>query len=139
MKKIVGIVFLFAMLIVSCDKALDNGNLDGMWKLVKVEVNGEDVYPENIYYSFQRHLVMMGIYADEGMPENFYMGCFYRNGSSMTMNNFYRYPGIAGECDFEELKNLYIFEGEVDFVVEHLGAESLVMSATGLKYYFRKW
>ena len=139
MKKIACILSLLAVIMTSCDKAFVNGDLDGMWRLVKVEKEGAELYPENIYYSFQRHLVMMGVYGEEGMPTNFYMGVFARNGCCMLMNNFYRYPGVEGECDPEELENLYIFGNEVEFIIENLGSEILVMSAGNVRYSFRKW
>ena len=139
MNRFVYILVFIAMLFVSCDKAFENGDLDGMWKLVKVEKDGEEFYPEDIYYSFQRHLVMMGVYGEEGMPSNFYMGVFARNGNHILMSNFYRYPGIEGEYFQEELENLYIFGNEVDFIVENLSSELLVMSTGAIRYYFRKW
>ena len=143
MKKITYIFLFFAMLIVasSCDKAFVNGDLDGMWRLVKVEKDGREIFPENIYYSFQRHLVMMGDYTEEeGLPSNYYMGVFARNGNSMLMNNFYCYPGVSGESNPEELEKLYIFSNEVNFFIENLGSELLVMlSDDNIRYYFRKW
>lgn len=142
MKKITYIFIFFTMLFAaSCDKAFVNGDLDGMWRLVKVEKDGGEIYPENIYYSFQRHLVMMGIYAEEGTPSNYYMGVFARNGNSMLMNNFYRYPGVDDKCDPAELAALCIFDEEVHFIIENLGSEVLVMSTDSgnIRYYFRKW
>ena len=141
MNRFIYLFVLFAILLTSsCDKAFVNGDLDGMWRLVKVEKDGGEFFPEDVYYSFQRHLVMMGIYAEEGLPSNFYMGVFARKGNCMLMNNFYLFPGVEGECNPEELEKLYIFGNEVEFVVESLDSELLVMSAgDNMRYYFRKW
>lgn len=143
MKNIIYILIaLIATSFASCDKAFENGDLDGMWKLVKVETDTGEIFPENIYYSFQRHIVIMGIYAEEGMPQNLYMGYFFHKGTTMVMNNFYRKPGIEGECDPAELENLYIYGydgSDIEFAVKALSNERLVLSTGNLQYYFRKW
>ena len=47
MKKIACILSLLTLLLTSCDKAFVNGDLDGMWRLVKVEKGGAEMYPES--------------------------------------------------------------------------------------------
>lgn len=137
LKKLLYICLLF--LVMSCEKIFINGDLDGMWRLQSVEDENIVVYPDSIFYTFQRHLVMMGIYSETELPKNWYMGYFFYDGDSITMNNFYRYPGTDGICVPEELKNLHIYDTIVGFKVEHLDDKVLVLSESDRKYSFRKW
>lgn len=127
------------LLALSCERIYINGDLDGMWRLQSVENESSVIYPDTIFYTFQRHLVMMGIYSETEHPQNFYMGCFAYDGDSIMMNNFYRYPGIDGIRVLEELKNLHIYDTIVRFKVDHLDSEVLVLSGSNKKFSFRKW
>lgn len=128
-----------SLLVLSCEKIFINGDLDGMWRLQSVEDESCVVYPDTIFYTFQRHLVMMGIYSETEPPQNWYMGCFTYDGDSIIMNNFYRYPGIDGISVPEELEHLYIYGSVVGFKVERLDDKVLVLSEDDRKYSFRKW
>ena len=136
-KKILYICLLLSVF--SCEKIYINGDLDGMWRMQSVETDDSVAYPDSIFYSFQRHLVMMGIYSEIGHPENMYMGCFTYENGRITMDNFYRYPGSDSISVLEELENLYIYSDTMYFTVEHLGSDALVLSSNGMKYSFRKW
>lgn len=136
-KKILYICLLLSLL--SCERIFINGKLDGMWRLKRVESVDEVVYPDSIFYSFQRHLVMIGIFSETERPKNYYMGCFSFDGESISMNNFYRYPGMDGVCVPEELKNLHIYDVTADFEVEHIDNKKLVLSSFDRKYTFAKW
>lgn len=135
------IVFFFIILLSlsACDKAFINGDLDGMWRLERVEKGSEEFLPRNIYFSFQRHIVMFGRYYAEETPF-LYMGNFAHEGGRITMNGFKEYPGIDDVCDEAVLESLFIYNaaGEV-FDVEHLNKESMVLAAGERVYYFRKW
>ena len=106
------------MSLFSCEKIFINGNLDGMWRLESVEKGNEVINPESIFYSFQRHLVMMGVYSETKHPENYYMGCFVYENDSIVMDNFYRYPGMSGDCVPKELENLYIYDIVAKFYLQ---------------------
>ena len=137
MKKILYICLL--LLICSCERIFINGELDGMWRLQRVESADEVVFPDSIFYSFQRHLLMAGIYSETAHPRNFYMGCFYYDGNSIMMNNFSQYPGTSGVCIPAELDNLYIFDTVAVFNVEHLDDDKLILSSFGREYSLVKW
>lgn len=137
LKKFLYICLLF--LVMSCEKIFINGDLDGMWRLQSIEDKNYVIYPDSIFYTFQRHLVMMGIYSETEPPKNWYMGCFFYEGDSITMNNFYRYPGIDGICVPQELEKLHIYDTNVGFKVERLNDKVLVLSDADRKYSFRKW
>ena len=64
-----------SLCLLSCEKVYINGDLDGMWKLQTVETTDTTIRPQNIYYSFQRHLVMLGEHFDTGFP-NYYLAQF---------------------------------------------------------------
>ena len=127
------------LLLCSCERIFINGDLDGMWRLRRVEGESFLETPDSIFYTFQRHLVMMGIYSETEHPKNWYMGCFEYQGDSIKMNNFYRYPGIDGIRVPAELRNLYIFDTIAKFRVEHLSNDVLILSSSGTEYTFDKW
>lgn len=137
MKKILYLCLL--LLLLSCERIFINGELDGMWRLRRVD-NGVAVeHPDSIFYTFQRHLVMLGIYSETEHPRNWYMGCFEYDGDSIVMNNFYRYPGTDGIRVPKELENLYIYDTIVKFKVEHLSNDMLLLSSSDVEYTFEKW
>ena len=136
-KKILYICLLLSLL--SCERIFINGKLDGMWRLKRVESVDEVVYPDSIFYSFQRHLVMIGIFSETEHPKNFYMGCFSYDGNNIVMDNFYRYPGMDGVCVPEELENLFIYDITANFEVENIDNKKLVLSSFGREYTFTKW
>ena len=137
MKKILYLCLL--LLLLSCERIFINGELDGMWRLRRVD-NGVVVeHPDSIFYTFQRHLVMMGIYSETEHPKNWYMGCFEYDGDSILMNNFYRYPGTDGIRVPKELENLYIYDTIAKFKVEHLSNDMLLLSSSDVEYTFEKW
>ena len=127
------------ILLCSCERIFINGELDGMWRLRRVESDSIQETPDSIFYTFQRHLVMMGIYSETEHPKNWYMGCFEYQGDSIKMNNFYRYPGTDGIRVPAELRNLYIFDTIAKFRVEHLSNDVLILSSSGTTYTFDKW
>lgn len=137
MKKILYLCLL--LLLLSCERIFINGELDGMWRLRRVD-NGVVVeHPDSIFYTFQRHLVMLGIYSETEHPRNWYMGCFEFDGDSIVMNNFYRYPGTDGIRVSKELENLYIYDTIAKFKVEHLSNDMLLLSSSDVEYTFEKW
>lgn len=137
MKKILYLCLL--LLLLSCERIFINGELDGMWRLRRVD-NGVVVeHPDSIFYTFQRHLVMLGIYSETEHPRNWYMGCFEYDGDSIVMNNFYRYPGTDGIRVPKELENLYIYDTIAKFKVEHLSNDMLLLSSSNVEYTFEKW
>lgn len=139
LKKILSLLSVILLTLSSCDKAFENGELDGMWRLERIAGNGDELFPQDIYYSFQRHIVMFGKYYDEGMP-HLYMGTFARSGSLLKMEQFKEYPGIEDICEAHVLESFGIYSTDaITFVVVSLDDENLVMNSDGREYYFRKW
>lgn len=127
-----------SLCLLSCEKVYINGDLDGMWRLQTVETTDTTIHPQNIYYSFQRHLVMLGEHFETGFP-NYYLAEFDREGDMLVMNNFYKWPVNQGVCDKEELKKYFIFSDTVKFIVEVLDEEVLVMRDGNRVYNLKKW
>lgn len=139
MKKILLIFSIILLTLSSCDKAFVNGDLDGMWRLERVVYDGEDIVPQRIYYSFQRHIVMFGKYYEEASPF-LYMANFSYEDGVLSMDTFKEYPGIEDVCDAAALESMYIYSPEgVVFSVEKLNESNLIMSTDDRVYYFRKW
>lgn len=132
------LLFVLPLFFISCEKVYINGDLDGMWKLHTVETDDTVFRPANIYYSFQRHLVMLGEHFEEGFP-NYYLAEFDRVGDMLLMSNFYKYPVNQGVSDKEELEKYFIFGDTVRFRVELLDDEVLVMRDGPRVYNLKKW
>jgi hypothetical protein len=137
LRKILYICLL--ILVCSCEPIFINGELDGMWRLRRVESDSLQETPDSIFYTFQRHLVMMGIYSETEHPKNWYMGCFKYENDSIVMNNLYLYPGTDGIRVPKDLENLYIFDTIAKFRVEHLSNDVMVLSSSNIEYTFDKW
>ncbi|MBR2638195.1 MAG: lipocalin-like domain-containing protein [Bacteroidaceae bacterium] len=129
---------ILPLMFLSCEKIFINGDLDGMWKLKLVEMDGKEYYPHNITYSFQRHMALLGEYYEEGIP-TYYKAEFTYNGDIITMGHFYEYPGQEGVCNMDDLKKYFIFDETVVFTVDRLDDEKLVMHTDYGVYYFEKW
>ncbi len=139
MRKFIYIFVAFIACLFSCDKAFENGELDGMWRLKEIEMHGISANPGNICFSFQRHLVLLGKYQEQGAPE-LYMAEFEHNDGIITMKRFYAYPGVEGVCNKEDLEKYYIFNDVEVFVVDVLSEDALVMHThDGRVYSFRRW
>ncbi len=139
MKNFIYIFVAFIACLFSCDKAFENGELDGMWRLEEVEMHDVSVSPGNVYFSFQRHLVLLGKYQEQGAPE-LYMADFEHVDGVITMTKFYAYPGVDGICNKEDLKKYYIFNDVEIFIVDVLNDNALVMhTRDGRSYSFRRW
>lgn len=132
------LLFFVPLLMFSCEDVYINGDLDGMWKLEMVSRGDSVEYPDRIYYSFQRHLVMLGEYYDERHPD-WYMAEFDNRDGVLTMTKFYKYPGRDGYCDWDELKKYYIFSDTMAFVIDELDSRILLMHTEEHDYCFRKW
>ncbi|MBR4065383.1 MAG: lipocalin-like domain-containing protein [Bacteroidaceae bacterium] len=127
-----------SLLLLSCERIYINGELDGMWKLHSVESSDTVAYPGNIYYSFQRHLVMLSEHFESGFP-NYYVAEFDKRGDSLTMSKFYKWPVSEGICDRKELEKYFIFGDTVKFGVEVLNSDILIMHDGERRFNFRKW
>lgn len=143
MKKTIQLLaIILATLITSCDNVYINGDLDGMWKLQKVEEEGIDdaIYPEDIYYSYQRNLTFISIMNENDDPIR-YLGNMYYNKeeNTVTINGFTLFPHENHIADIDDLKKFMLYDLETVFTIEELDNRILIMRNDKRRYTFMKW
>lgn len=85
LKKLLYILIMCSSLS-ACDKLPANGDLDGMWKVVKIEHNGKElpIVSDQVCMSIQLKLFML----DEYKHTRKYFGYFEHKGDSIKFWNF---------------------------------------------------
>lgn len=115
-----------------CQKASINGHLDGRWQIMEVEENGEVSNEKDLqlYYNFNLHVVSLSTYG-------FYYkdGNFLYEGNSILMD-FPYYQNEAGE---RVLQKFYIYSNPVEFTVEYLSKDKLILKEGDLLITLRKF
>ena len=132
------LIFFLAMMFVACDKVYINGELDGMWQLQRVECDRGVYAPEDIYYSFQRHLTFISKHYDEKLPLRF-LGNLYYSGDTVVMSGFRKFLEEGIVATPEILSDFYLYDDSTVFVVDRLDDEVLVMRSCDGCYTLRKW
>ncbi len=137
MKKNICILFCIVLLS-ACDKVYINGDLDGMWKLQQVERENTIHHPTDIYYSFQRHMVQIGRYYDEGLPLRFLGNMEYKD-KTLTIGGFRKFLEEEHVCTPQELQQFYLYDETTVLTIEKLDDELLILYNDNNKYTFSKW
>lgn len=137
MKRLLYILFA-ATLFGACDRVYINGKLDGMWRLENVAYPDSTAYPEQIFYSFQRHMTQISKHNDSTLPVRF-LGNLYYNGRTLTMSHFYSFPHEEYAATEKMLKEFHLHSDSTIFQVMDLDAESLIMKNGECTYTLRKW
>ena len=132
------LILFFAMMFVACDKVYINGKLDGMWQLQRVERAGEIHTPENIYYSFQRHLTFVSKHYDEELPLRL-LGNLRYSGDTVVMSGFRKFLEEHIVATPQTLSGFYLYSDSTVFVIETLNDERLIMNSGDARYTLRKW
>lgn len=137
MKK--AILILVATLTLSaCDKVYINGDLDGMWRLESVVYPDSTAMPDQIFYSFQRHLVQVSKHDGTELPKRFLGSLDYR-GTTLSMSNFQRFPLEEYPATTEMLKEFHLYSDSTAFNVITLDEERLILENGERIYTLRKW
>lgn len=137
MKK--AILILVATLALSaCDKVYINGDLDGMWRLESVVYPDSTAMPDQIFYSFQRHLVQVSKHDGTELPKRFLGNLDYR-GATLSMSNFQRFPLEEYPATTEMLKEFHLYSDSTAFNVITLDEEKLILENGERIYTLRKW
>ena len=137
MKK--AILILVATLVLSaCDKVYINGVLDGMWRLESVVYPDSTAMPDQIFYSFQRHLVQVSKHDGTELPKRFLGNLDYR-GATLSMSNFQRFPLEEYPATTEMLKEFHLYSDSTAFNVITLDEEKLILENGERIYTLRKW
>ncbi len=139
------IIFFTAIILSSCDRVYINGVLDGMWQLQMVESNdGTTAHPQNIYYSFQRHMAKVSQHYEFDLPLR-YLCILDYTGDSIKMQDFIRFeddrnyndrkPGVPQST----LDIFYLESDPAKFKIITLNSEMLILQSENRKYTLQKW
>ena len=145
------IVLLSLILCVSCDKVPMNGDLDGMWQLMRVEdENGaKDVKADKLYMSFQLHLVQFDGKNDKGnFQSRLYYAHFKHEGDSLFIYDLsYNSQNATSEdnnewftdADLYKLKPWGIYSLDSRYKVLKLNSDAMVLRHEDLVLTYRKF
>lgn len=131
-------ILIAMILFAACDKVYINGDLDGMWRLEKVVYPDSTVHPDQIFYSFQRHMAQVSEHNDSTMPTRF-LGNLYYDGQTLTMSHFYVFPLEPYPATTDMLKKFHLYSDSTIFQVQSLNEEWLIMKNGERTYALRKW
>ncbi len=128
--KLYFVFFLLLSLVVSCQKADDNGALGGFWKLLEVEsvATGEktDCMPKDYFMSIQLDLMQL-----RGSGSHY--ARFQHQGDSLFVQ-------IIGDDAGEQFLNSFGFSGRQErFLVQKLTSKSLILKSVYSILTFKKF
>lgn len=138
MKRIILILSVITATLQSCDKVYINGDLDGMWQLQKVEFSDSAAYPQDIYYSFQRHLVQVSENYEEGLPLR-YIGDLDYTGDTLRISGFRKFLEEEIVAGMNELERFLLYDTVTVFKVEVLDDSQLTLRSNRALYTLKKW
>lgn len=116
---------------VSCSKD-DDDKLDGKWQLRQMEVDGQTIQVDTVFYNFQSSLFMYQIVnpATEGVSHCY--GFKEWEGESTLQLELTGLPsGFLSSTDWTEAKE--------SFTVEKLTGNKLILNRENKRYIFRKF
>ena len=132
----------------ACDSYLINGPLDGMWQLQSIERHTPNTVIQtagDLFYSFQRHSVLVGDYINPNelaghLKEEQYISLFTLADDSLTMHEFHLYYKREHlPYDTTRLKRFGIYDTPVTFHVEELTSQRLVLCSDSARLTLRKY
>lgn len=138
MKRIILILSFITATLQSCDKVYINGDLDGMWQLQKVEFSDSAAYPQDIYYSFQRHLVQVSENYEEGLPLR-YIGDLDYTDDTLRISGFRKFLEEEIVAGMNELERFFLYDTVTVFKVEVLDDSQLTLRSNRALYTLKKW
>ena len=129
-------------MISACDKIYINGDLDGMWKLQKVE-NISDAtveYPQEIFYSFQRNLTFISKQNETDTPLRYLGNMYYsKEENCVTINGLRNFPNEQYVATLNDLKQFMIYDTDLIFNIITLDNKQLIMECGGYRYCLIRW
>ena len=113
-------LFLMAMSLCSCNKKSINGDLDGRWQIMEIELNGETVNKKDdqLYYNFYLHVCNLSMYG-----KFFTDGNMEYDGKTLWL----QFPYANAEWSIELLKAYGIYTNPVTFTVEYIDRHKLIL------------
>lgn len=133
------VAFIFG----SCEiETLDNGDLDGMWHLTKVDTlatsTTADMGNKRIYWSFQARLLELD---DKSGAHQSILMRFEHNGATLRLYDPYIYDREDGDKALEDitLLNPYgIVAPDETYTIESLSGSKMVLLSGTYRMYFTK-
>ena len=148
MKKNLIFIFIISIAFVSCDSVYINGELDGMWQLRRVQYIDRTLYPadeypdatpQDIYYSFQQHLVLLGIMSEDSVPVRYLGNLEYKKMQSVTIGGFRKFMQEEQAATLDDLRQFMLYDTLTIFEIIKLDDDILQMNSKGIQYTLRKW
>ena len=123
----------------SCEtKYSQNGNLDGMWQMLRWEDTQHQTVKadknDGYYYCFQFNLMKVW---QAGKPQFYYLSYFTHKGDSLILGDVFSYPGDSVRT-FTDLMP-YGVPSDGRFHVDKLNADKMVLSREATVLTFRKY
>ncbi len=123
----------------SCETKYDqNGNLDGMWQMLRWEdTQSQTVHADKstgIYYCFQLNL--MRIWKAES-PRTYFLAYFTHRGDSIILGDIFSYPGDSVHITSDLAE--YGVPENGRFHVDRLNSDKMVLSHKTEVLTFRKY
>lgn len=113
---LIGLLFLFN----GCQKSSINGDLDGRWQIMEMEINGvtKNIKDQQLYYNFYLHVCNLSGYGGIVTEANFSLS-----------NNFIflNFPYITNDAGREKLERFGIFSNPVEFEIVFLNKKKLII------------
>lgn len=126
------LLLTFTILLAGCQKDSINGNLDGRWQILEIENGGKvsQVKDEQLYYSFYLHVCELSFYGG-----SFTQGNLKYDGRTVWM----QFPYIQTTNGKEKLKEYGIFSNPVEFTVEYLDRNVMILKDKDVIINLRKF
>lgn len=133
------VAFMFG----SCEiETLDNGDLDGMWHLTRIDTLATsataDMSSKSIYWSFQARLLELD---DKSWEHQSLLMRFEHNGATLRLYDPYIYDREDGDKALEDitLLNPYgIVAPDETYTIERLNGSKMVLLSGTYRMYFTK-
>ena len=124
-KKYILLIFIFLIGITSCQKASINGDLDGMWQLMKIEKKDKPAeVPTQLYYCIQLHMVQL-------QGSKVCSGTFCNQNDSIHI--------VIRNCQIRDVAAYGMNDTIQSFCIENLSSKQLTLNSTYARLQFRKF
>lgn len=141
------LALIIATSLTACDNYLINGHLDGMWQLQTIERSPNDIIRNegDLFYSFQRHTVLIGDYNNPNelvghLKDEQYVSLFEHVGDSLIIGEFHLYYKRENQpYDTTRLKRFGVYDKQTTFHIEELNAKHLVLRSDSALLTLRKY
>ena len=139
-------LFLICIIINSCDKLPQNGDLDGMWQVLTIELNGtiDNIKDSQYYLSFQLDLFQLTTTRNNKI----YYGYFDHKNDSIIFRQFSdmaeehptspdNYPITSENISIINQWGFYTLRDS--FYIEHLTKDDMILRSKYARITYRKF